>query len=110
MNYKEIDAPDSTITRNISEIDSITGNVFESIVIVSKRSNQISVEMKEELNSKLTEFATVSDNLDEVFENREQIEISKFYESLPKSNAIALSEFMSGEVYFRNPKDEEEEK
>jgi|SRR5690554_2698395 len=106
--YKEIDAPDSTITRNIDEIDAKTGNIFEAIVIVSKRANQISVAMKEELNSKLAEFATVSDNLDEVFENREQIEISKFYESLPKPNAMALSEFMNDEIYYRNPNKEED--
>lgn len=109
MNYKEIEAPDSTITRNINEIDAKTGNIFEAIVIVSKRSNQISVAMKEELNSKLAEFATVSDNLDEVFENREQIEISKFYESLPKPNAMALSEFMDDKIYYRNPNKEEDQ-
>jgi hypothetical protein len=103
MNYKEIDAPDSTITRNLVEIDGKTGNIYEAIAIVSQRSNQISVKMKEELNSKLAEFATTTDNLDEVFENREQIEISKFYESLPKPNAIALSEYMDEETYFRNP-------
>ncbi len=103
MNYKEIEAPGSTVTRNLVDIDSKTGNIYEAIAIVSQRSNQISVKMKEELNSKLAEFATTTDNLDEVFENREQIEISKFYESLPKPNAIALSEYMDEETYFRNP-------
>ena len=107
MNYKDIDAPDSTITRNVNEIDKKTGNLFESIVIVSKRSNQIALSMKEELNSKLAEFATTTDNLDEVFENREQIEVSKYYESLPKPNAIALSEFMNDEIYFRDPNEVE---
>jgi DNA-directed RNA polymerase subunit K/omega len=108
MNYKEIDAPDSTITRNTNDIDDKVGNLYEAIVITSKRSNQIGVQMKEELNSKLAEFATSSDNLDEVFENREQIEISKFYESLPKPTAIALSELMNDAIYIRNPKLEEE--
>lgn len=108
MNYKEIDAPDTTVTRNTNEIDSKTGNLYKAIVIASKRANQVGVKMKEELNSKLAEFATTTDNLDEVFENREQIEISKFYESLPKPTSIALSELMTDEVYFRDPKLEEE--
>lgn len=108
MNYKEIDAANSTITRDIVDIDSVTGNVYEAITIISKRSNQIALSMKEELNGKLAEFATTTDNLDEVFENREQIEISKFYESLPKSNAIAMSEFMNGDTYFRDPNEETE--
>lgn len=110
MNYKDTDAAETTITRDIVDIDSKTGNVYEAITIVAKRSNQISVKMKEELNAKLSEFATSTDNLDEVFENRELIEISKFYESLPKSNALAMSEFSKDEIYFRNPKlDVEEE-
>lgn len=105
-NYKETNAATTTITRDIVEIDSVTGNVYEAISIISKRSNQIALVMKEELNGKLAEFATVTDNLDEVFENREQIEISKFYESLPKSNAIAMEEFMAGDTYYRDPKEE----
>lgn len=109
MNYKEVDAAKSTITRNTVDIDSKTGNIYEAIAIISKRSNQIALEMKEELNGKLAEFATTTDNLDEVFENREQIEISKFYESLPKSNAIAMTEYMTGGTYYRNPKDDTEE-
>lgn len=106
MNYKEIDAPETTITRDMVDIDSKTGNIYEAIVIASKRANQIGVKMKEELNSKLAEFATVTDNLDEVFENREQIEISKFYESLPKPTAISLKEFMDDETYYRLPEEE----
>jgi DNA-directed RNA polymerase subunit K/omega len=106
MNYKEVEAARTTITRNVIDIDSKTGNIYESIAIIAKRSNQIALEMKEELNGKLAEFATTTDNLDEVFENREQIEISKFYESLPKSNAIAMSEFMNDATYYRNPKDD----
>ena len=106
MNYKDTEAADSTITRDIIDIDSKTGNVYEAISIISKRANQIGLTMKEELNSKLAEFATTTDNLDEVFENREQIEISKFYESLPKPNAIAMDEFLKEGTYFRDPSQE----
>lgn len=104
-----MDAADSTITRDIVDIDSKTGNVYEAITIISKRANQIGLVMKEELNGKLAEFATTSDNLDEVFENREQIEISKFYESLPKPNALAMSEYIEEGTYFRNPTEASEE-
>jgi len=106
MNYKDTEAADSTITRDIIDIDSKTGNVYEAISIISKRANQIGLTMKEELNSKLAEFATTTDNLDEVFENREQIEISKFYESLPKPNAIAMDEYLKEGTYFRDPSKE----
>jgi DNA-directed RNA polymerase subunit K/omega len=78
-----------------------TGNIYESIVIMSKRSNQISVELKEELNQKLQEFASATDNLEEIFENREQIEISKFYEKLPKPVSIAMQELMEDKIYIR---------
>lgn len=109
MNYKELEAPDTTVTRNVAEIDGVSGNIYEAIAIVSQRSNQIGLKMKEELNGKLAEFATTTDNLDEVFENREQIEISKFYESLPKSNSIALDEYLKDETYFRNPAEDIED-
>lgn len=109
MNYKDTGAADSTITRDITDIDSKTGNVYEAIAIISKRANQIGLNMKEELNGKLAEFATSNDNLDEVFENREQIEISKFYESLPKPNAIAMTEFIKEDTYFRDPSQESTE-
>ncbi len=99
--------PTSTITRDLREIDSKTGNLYESIVIVSKRANQIAAALKEELNGKLAEFATNNDNLEEVFENREQIEISKHYERLPKPTLIAMDEFLNDKVYFRNPAREE---
>lgn len=101
MDYKKSTAPTTTITRDLREIEQETGNVYKSIVAISKRSNQISVEMKEELSRKLEEFASYTDNLEEVFENREQIEISRFYERLPKSNAIATDEFIEGKVYYR---------
>jgi DNA-directed RNA polymerase subunit K/omega len=80
-----------------------TGNIYETVIIVARRSNQIAVEMKQELNKKLEEFASYSDNLEEVFENREQIEISKFYERLPKPTLIALQELDDGKIFYRNP-------
>jgi DNA-directed RNA polymerase subunit K/omega len=110
MNFKKTNAEVSTITRDFVTLDTETGNLYESLAIVAKRANQISVEMKEELTQKLSEFATNSDNLEEVFENREQIEISKFYEKLPKPTSIAMQEFIEGKVYHRNPKTETENK
>lgn|SRR5690606_17703734 len=99
--------PNTTVTRDLREIDNKTGNIYESIVVVSKRANQISADLKEELNGKLAEFATTNDNLEEVFENREQIEISKHYERLPKPSLIAMDEFLNDKVYFRNPAKED---
>ena len=93
----------TTVTRDLRHMESITGNIYESLSIVAKRANQIGVNVKEELNSKLSEFATSSDNLEEIFENREQIEISRHYERLPKPTLVAISEFQDGKVYFRNP-------
>ena len=103
MDYKKTNAPITTVTRNLSEIDEQTGNIYESIIVVAKRANQIGAELKTELNSKLEEFASYSDNLEEVFENREQIEISKFYERLPKPTLIAMEEYLEGNVYYRGP-------
>ncbi|HMT66405.1 MAG TPA: DNA-directed RNA polymerase subunit omega [Bacteroidales bacterium] len=110
MDYKKINAPLTTITRDIDKFDSQTGNIYESVIICSRRANQISVEMKQELNSKLEEFASFNDNLEEVFENREQIEISKFYERLPKPTLIALSEFEEDKIYYRNPDKEQKQR
>ena len=92
MDYRKSSAPVTTVTRNLDLMTQGTGNIYETVIVVSRRSNQISVEMKQELNKKLEEFASYSDNLEEVFENREQIEISKFYERLPKPTLIALQE------------------
>lgn len=100
--------PASIVTRNMADFAKETGNVYESVAIISKRANQISVKIKEELNSKLAEFATTVDNLEEVFENREQIEISKYYERLPKPTNLAVEEFLEGKVMFRMPAEEEE--
>ena len=96
----------SIVTRNMSEFANDTGNVYESIAIISKRANQISVKLKEELNGKLAEFATTVDNLEEVFENREQIEISKHYERLPKPTNLAIEEFLEGKITFRTLEEE----
>ena len=90
-------------TKSVAEIQKKTGNLYESIVVISKRANQISSSLKEELHSKLEEFATTTDNLEEIHENREQIEISKYYEKMPDATLIATQEFMEGKVYFRNP-------
>lgn len=102
MDYKKTNAPGNTITWNTQELSNDTGNIYESVNVIAKRANQISVEMKEELNKKLQEFASYTDNLEEVFENREQIEISRFYERLPKSSSIATQEFVEKKVYHRN--------
>ncbi|MER2996415.1 DNA-directed RNA polymerase subunit omega [Pontibacter populi] len=99
--------PSSIVTRNMADFAEQTGNVYMSVSVISKRANQISVKLKEELNSKLAEFATTVDNLEEVFENREQIEISKYYERMPKPTSLAIEEFLEGKVYLRNPEDEE---
>jgi DNA-directed RNA polymerase subunit K/omega len=103
MDYRKSTAPVTTITRNIDKMTNETGNIYETVIIVARRSNQIAVEMKQELNKKLEEFASYSDNLEEVFENREQIEISKFYERLPKPTLIALQELDEGKIFYRNP-------
>ena len=99
--------PNSTITRDVRELDKTTDNIYESIVIISKRANQIANNLKEELHGKLAEFASSNDNLEEVFENREQIEISKHYERMPKPTLIAVDEFLNDKVYFRNPSKEQ---
>ena len=109
INFKNTNAESTTVTRNMDQIEEVTGNVYQSCVVVSKRSDQLAVDLKEELINKLNEFASTSDNLEEVFENREQIEISRFYERLPKTNAIALKEFLDDKVYFRLPTDSSEE-
>ena len=102
MDYKKTSAPTNTTTRDIMNLCEETGNIYESVAIIAKRANQISAEIKQELNQKLQEFASSTDSLDEVFENREQIEISRYYERLPKATLLALDEFEHGKVYFRS--------
>ncbi len=96
----------SVVTRDLDKIAEKSGNIYESIHIISQRAKQISSNMKEELNNKLSEFASTVDNLEEVFENKEQIEISKFYERMPKPTTLALEEFLEDKVFFRHPEEE----
>lgn len=101
MDLKKSNAPLTTITRDVSDIDARTGNIYEAIMIIAKRATQVSVDLKKELNDKLDEFAANAENLEEVFENKEQIEVSRFYEKLPKPTAIAIQEWMEDRIYFR---------
>ena len=103
MSQKNTPAEKSTITRDTIRLEEKTGNIYESLVAISKRANQISTELKEELTQKLQEFATHTDNLEEIFENREQIEISKHYEKMPKPTAIAMEELLEEKIYLRKP-------
>lgn len=98
--------PQNTVTRDIKYLAAPTGNIYETVVILAKRANQIALAEKKELNKKLEDFKNDRDSMDEVFENREQIEISRFYEKLPKPTLMATQEFIDGEVYFRNPSKE----
>jgi len=109
IDYKKSTAPGSTTTLDLQTLDETTNNIYESIVITAKRANQISVDIKQELSRKLEEFAYYTDNLEEVFENREQIEISRFYERLPKPGLMALQEFLDDEVYYRLPENDNTE-
>jgi DNA-directed RNA polymerase subunit K/omega len=104
ISYKDTNAEKTTVTRDVEFLNDHTGNIYKSLVAISKRADQISSEMKEELVRKLAEFASSTDNLEEIFENREQIEISKFYEQLPKPVMIALQEFIENKLYIRDPK------
>ena len=103
MDYKNSKAVATTVTYNKDEIEAPTENIYEAITIIAKRAEQISVDLKNEVVEKLEEFATYTDSLDEVFENKEQIEVSKFYEKLPKATAIAVQEWIDDEIYYRNP-------
>ena len=100
-NQKIAQVPNNTVTRNLADFAAPTGNVYESVMIIAKRSNQIAADIKQELNHKLEEFSNYADTLEETFENREQIEISKYYERLPKPVLIATKEFQDGKIYYR---------
>ncbi|MDO4801832.1 MAG: DNA-directed RNA polymerase subunit omega [Prevotellaceae bacterium] len=106
--YKKCKAPLNTVTRDVNKLSEDTDNIYESVAIISKRANQIAAEVREELNKKLSEFSTYNDSLEEVFENREQIEISRFYEKLPKATLIATEEFAENRVYYRDPEKSDE--
>ncbi|UKK49543.1 DNA-directed RNA polymerase subunit omega [Prevotella sp. E9-3] len=103
MDYKKSKAPVNTVTHNIMDLCEETGNIYESVAIIAKRANQISVQIKEDLSKKLAEFASYNDTLEEVFENREQIEISRYYEKLPKPTLLATQEFIEHKIYYRDP-------
>lgn len=103
MDYKKSKAPVNTVTRNIMDLCDDTHNIYECVAIIAKRANQISLEIKQDLSKKLSEFASYNDSLEEVFENREQIEISRFYEKLPKPTLIATEEFVEKSIYWRDP-------
>ncbi|MDR1764008.1 MAG: DNA-directed RNA polymerase subunit omega [Dysgonamonadaceae bacterium] len=108
MDYKKATTPDNTVTRDMIKMAETTGNVYELVRIIGKRANEISVEIKSELSQKLSEFQTTNDSLEEIFENREQIEISRYFERLPKPTLIATQEYLDGEIYYRNPEKEKE--
>ena len=108
MDFKKTNASTNTVTRDLVDFVKDTGNIYESVAIMGKRANQISSEMKDELKQKLDEFSSTTDNLEEMFENREQIEISRYYERLPKPTLIAAKEFEDGKIYWRNPAKEKE--
>lgn len=103
MDFKKTNAPLTTVTRDLMDISRDTNNVYESVAIIAKRSNQIAAEMKEELSKKLIEFGSHTDTLEEIFENEEQIQISRYYERLPKPTLIATQEFLEDKVHYRNP-------
>lgn len=109
IDLKNIDAPVNTVTLDKNLIDDPTNNIYEAISIIAKRATQINGEIKKELLEKLDEFATYNDSLDEIFENKEQIEVSKFYEKLPKPHALAVEEWLEDKIYYRNTKTEEQE-
>ena len=107
MSVKKVNAAPTTATRDRRKFINHTGNVYETLAILGKRANQISAELKEELSGKLEEFNTHTENLEEVFENREQIEISRYYEKLPKASLLAIQEWLDDEIYFRHTEVEE---
>ena len=103
MDIKKYKTTSTTITRDVREFDDKTGNIYETVAMLAKRSDQISSEMKRELNKKIEEFVSSTDSVDEIFENREQIEVVRYYEQLPKPTLIAIQEYLNGELYYRNP-------
>ena len=109
MDLKKINAPVNTVTYNRNEVDSPTDNIYEAISIISRRAEQINSEIKKELIEKLEEFATYNDSLEEIFENKEQIEVSKFYEKLPKPHALAVQEWLDNKIYYRNTEEDTQE-
>ena len=108
MDYKKTNVPENIVTREMIKLGESTGNVYETVRIIGKRANEISVDIKQDLGKKLQEFSSTVDSLEEVFENREQIEISRYFERIPKPTLIATEEFLNKEIYYRNPAKEKE--
>ena len=108
MDLKKTDAPVTTVTYNRNQVDEPTENIYEAISVIAKRAEQINTDIRRELIDKLEEFATYNDSLEEIFENKEQIEVSKFYEKLPKPHALAVKEWLDGKIYHRNTEDTQE--
>lgn len=106
MDLKKIEAPSTTLTYDRNSIDAPTGNIYEAISVIARRADQINTDIRRELIDKLEEFATYNDSLEEVFENKEQIEVSKFYEKLPKPHALAVQEWLEERIYFRSSEEE----
>tara|TARA_R110000868_G_scaffold67368_1_gene200081 strand:- start:24448 stop:24783 length:336 start_codon:yes stop_codon:yes gene_type:complete len=109
IDLKKTNAPVNTVTYDRNQIDEVTENIYESISIISRRAEQINSEIKKELIDKLEEFATYNDSLEEIFENKEQIEVSKFYEKLPKPHALAVQEWLTDKIYYRNTEEDTQE-
>jgi DNA-directed RNA polymerase subunit K/omega len=109
MDLKKVNAPVNTETYDRNEIDAPTGNIYEAISVISRRAEQINTEIRKELIDKLEEFATYNDSLEEIFENKEQIEVSKFYEKLPKPHALAIQEWLKDKIYYRNTDEDSQE-
>ena len=109
MDLKKVNAPVNTVTYDRNKLDAPTQNIYEAISVISRRAEQINTDIRKELIDKLEEFATYNDSLEEVFENKEQIEVSKFYERLPKPHAIAVQEWLNEKIYYRNLEDDSQE-
>ncbi len=107
MDYKKVKTETTAVTRKKEKFYEETGNIYETVVVLAKRANQISYDIKKELDQKIEEFAPATDNLEEVFENREQIEIARYYEGLPKPTLLAVNEFLNKQIYIRNPHKED---
>ena len=103
MDYKKVNAPLSTITRDMNSLSAEVGNLYETVSLIAKRANQIDKEVKKELDEKIQEVAMINDSLEEVFDNKEQIEVSRFYEKMPKATLLAAEEFRQGKVFYKRP-------
>jgi DNA-directed RNA polymerase subunit K/omega len=103
---RSMNAAKTTVTRDVNDLDKEIGNVYETVSVLGKRANQIATEIKTELSAKLEEFAVTGENLEEVYENREQIELSKHYEKMPKPSALAIQELIEGKIVVRRPEEE----